>query len=130
MADITTQADVKLLIDTFYGKVKQDEIIGFIFNDIIGEHWDRHLPIMYKFWDMVLLSKPGYEGYPTRTHLEVNKKIPLQKEHFDRWLLLWNDTINSFFSGEIASQAREKAKLMADLIHIKVEDSRKGNLIQ
>jgi len=44
--------------------------------------------------------------------------------------LLWNGTIDSFFSGEIANQAKEKAKLMADLIHIKVEDSRNGNLIQ
>ena len=130
MQDILNQADVKLLIDTFYDKVKQDKTIGFIFNDIIGAHWDHHLPIMYKFWDMVLLSKPGYEGYPTKTHTDIDKRIPLQKAHFDQWIFLWNQTTDSLFKGNVANQAKEKAKLMADLISYKVDEGRKGNLIQ
>ncbi len=130
MKDISTQADVMQLINTFYARVREDKTIGFIFNEIIGDNWDHHLPTMYKFWDMVLLSKPGYEGYPTRKHMDVDKRIPLEPHHFDQWLLLWNETIDSLFKGDIANQAKEKAKLMANLISIKLDDNRKGNLIQ
>ena len=124
MQDIKNPADVKLLIDTFYDKVKQDDTIGFIFNNIIGENWGYHLPTMYKFWNMALLGMSGYEGYPTRKHTDIDKKIPLKKEHFDRWIYLWNETIDSLFRGEIAKQAKDKAKLMANLISTEVEMGR------
>jgi hemoglobin len=130
MKDITTTADVELLINTFYDKVKKDDTIGYIFNEVIGRDWSHHLPVMYKFWNMVLLTIPGYEGYPTRKHVEVNKQTPLKKEHFDRWLLLWDNTIDHLFKGEIADQAKTKAQLMAILIHIKIEESANEGFIQ
>ena len=130
MHDIQNEGDIKILIDTFYGKVRKDNTIGFIFNELIGDNWDHHLPQMYKFWNMVLLSQPGYVGSPTKKHVEVDRKIPLQPQHFERWLSLWNDTVDSLFHGEIALQAKEKAKLMANLISIKVEDGRKEGFIQ
>lgn len=125
MHDIKNQADIKLLLDTFHSKVKQDDIIGFIFNDIIGASWDKHLPMMYKFWDMALLSKPGYEGHPTRKHTNIDEKIPLKKEHFDRWVYLWNETIDSLFRGQIATQAKDKAMIMAYLINKEMKTGRK-----
>ena len=130
MHDISTQADVMLLINTFYDKVKKDDTIGPIFKEIIGDDWSHHLPTMYKFWDMVLLSKPGYEGYPTKKHTEIDRRIPLQKEHFDRWIALWDETIDHLFTGNVAMQAKEKAKLMSNLISVKVEDSRQSGHIQ
>lgn len=130
MQDISTQADVMQLVNTFYDKVKKDDTIGFIFNETIGDHWHMHLPQMYKFWDMVLLGRPGYEGYPTKKHTALDRKIPLQQGHFDRWLELWNETVDALFAGDIAKQAKDKAKLMADLIMIKITDDRKGTLIQ
>ena len=130
MKDITTTADVELLINTFYDKVKKDDTIGYIFNEVIGRDWSHHLPVMYKFWNLVLLTIPGYEGYPTRKHVEVNKQTPLKKGHFDRWLLLWDNTIDHLFKGEIADQAKTKAQLMANLIHIKIEESANEGFIQ
>ncbi len=130
MKDITTTEDVELLINSFYDRVKQDALIGYIFNDIIGADWSHHLPLMYKFWNMVLLTLPGYEGYPTRSHVEISKKVPLKKEHFDRWLELWSSTIDQLFAGDIADQAKTKAELMANLMRIKIEDSAKEGFIQ
>ena len=37
--DISTSADIRLLIDTFYDKVQADPSIGFIFNDIAKVNW-------------------------------------------------------------------------------------------
>ncbi len=130
MNDIENKADIETLINSFYDKVKLDDDIGFIFNDIIGADWSHHLPVMYQFWDMVLFSKPGYAGNPTRKHVEIDKKIHLEKAHFDRWLQLWNETVDSLYAGEIADMAKNKAMLMANLINMKVEMGRDGNLIQ
>jgi hemoglobin len=130
MKDIENRTDIELLVNSFYDKVKADDKIGFIFNTIIGDDWSHHLPVMYQFWDMVLFTTPGYAGNPTRKHVELDKRIPLSKEHFDRWLELWNKTIDELFEGENAAQARNRAMLMANLIHIKIEASRDGKLIQ
>jgi len=128
--DIENKADIELLIDSFYDKVKKDEKIGFIFIEIIGSDWSHHLPVMYHFWNMVLFSQPGYEGSPVRKHLELDNRIKLEKEHFDRWLELWNGTVDTLFTGEIADMAKNKAALMANLINLKVDMNRSGNLIQ
>ena len=123
-ADITGRAEIELLISSFYDKVKQDDKIGFIFINIIGADWSHHLPVMYRFWESVLFSKPGYEGNPIRKHIDLDKKITLHKEHFDRWLELWNESVDELFDGENAAQAKNRAMLMANLISIKVETSR------
>jgi len=128
--DIHNRADIEILINSFYDKVKVDDKIGFIFNEIIGTNWSHHLPIMYQFWDMVLFTTPGYAGNPTRKHVDIDSKIKLNKEHFDRWLELWNETVDNHFEGEKATEAKDRAMLMADLINMKVEMSRGGNLVQ
>ncbi len=128
--DVANKADIEVLINSFYDQVKKDDIIGYIFNEVIGNDWSHHLPVMYDFWDMVLFSKPGYAGNPTRKHVELDKRTPLKKEHFDRWVLLWNNTVDSLYKGELADLAKNRASLMAHLINMKVEMSRDGNFIQ
>src|ERR1043165_255182 len=124
--DIRDRKDLEMLVNAFYDEVKPDPVIGFIFNTIIGDDWSHHLPIMYNFWDSVLFSKPGYMGNPVRTHVDVDKKTALTKEHFGQWLVLWNQTVDELFSGEIADMAKNKAALMANLINMKVDMSRSG----
>ena len=126
MKDLENKNDIELLINTFYDKVKKDETIGPIFNQIIGDNWSHHLPVMYNFWNLVLFSAAGYTGNPVKKHVEMDKKIALQKEHFDRWLQLWDETVDSLFTGEIADLAKNKASIMAHLINMKVDMSRGG----
>ena len=128
--DITGRVDIELLVNSFYDKAKYDETIGFIFMNIIGEDWSHHLPVMYQFWESVLLNKPGYAGNPIKKHIDIDKQIPFEKVHFDQWLKLWNETIDSLFDGEIAAQAKNRGMLMANLISMKVEMARDSNFIQ
>ena len=120
MKDIANKTDIEVLINSFYDQVKKDDTIGYIFNEVIGNNWSRHLPVMYDFWNMVLFSKPGYAGNPTRKHVELDKRTPLKKEHFDRWLTLWNNTIDNLYKGEMADLAKNRASLMAHLINMKI----------
>jgi hemoglobin len=130
MKDIETTGDIQLLVDRFYDRVKQDDKIGFIFHNIIGKDWSHHLPVMYQFWSMVLLNQQDYTGNPVRKHVEIDKRMPLKPEHYERWLSLWNKTVDELFSGNHAEEAKKKAKLMIELISYKVEWARQGKSIQ
>lgn len=127
--DISDERDIRTLVDTFYDQVKKDDIIGFIFNTIIGEDWSHHLPIMYSFWTTILFNKQGYKGNVIQKHIEIDKKITLQKEHYDRWILLWQQTVDGLFEGEKADEAKNRASLMIQLISMKVDWSRLDNSI-
>ena len=50
MKAINNREDIELLVNKFYEKVKVDETIGYIFNEIANINWDKHLPKMYDFW--------------------------------------------------------------------------------
>lgn len=128
--DITRDEDIQLLVNSFYDKVKHDAIIGYIFNTIIGQDWRHHLPIMYQFWGTILLNKAGYKGNVIQKHVDLDKKIELQKEHYERWLSLWQETVDELYQGPGADEAKNKASMMLHLISMKVEWSRLPGSIQ
>jgi hemoglobin len=111
--DITHRSDIKRLIDTFYEKVKADSVIGYIFNDIAHVDWPKHLPVMYDFWEFLLLSGKNYTGNPIQKHFDLHDKHPLTAEHFDRWLLLFQTTVEELFSGPVADEAKNRAAAIA-----------------
>jgi hemoglobin len=85
--DINKSEDIRTLIDSFYDKVKSDEVIGYIFNDVAQVDWVRHLPRMYAFWEFLLLGKDTYQGNPMEVHQKLHQQIKLTEQHFDQWLI-------------------------------------------
>lgn len=120
MKDIESEADVKILVDAFYRKVIDDPVIGFIFTEVVTITWEKHMPLMYAFWSTTLLGSGGYTGNPMIKHLELAKKVKLRKEHFDRWLLLWEKTITELFEGKVAGEAIQRARNIASLMQHKI----------
>ena len=113
--DIATAADIRTLIDTFYRKVQTDDLIGFIFNDIAQVDWPKHLPVMYAFWEFLLRGTPdAYRGNPIQKHLDLHQKIPLKIAHFDRWLSLFQTTVDELFEGPTAENAKFRAFAIAE----------------
>jgi hemoglobin len=47
--DIVSRADIEHLVNHFYNRVRADEILGPIFDDVAHTDWDAHLPKMYDF---------------------------------------------------------------------------------
>jgi|SRR5690606_11048908 len=115
--EILSLEQVKHLVDVFYGKVRKDALLSPIFEEVIGDHWDTHLNKMYQFWQTVLLEEHTYYGSPFLPHI----KLPIQKEHFERWLLLFNETLQTEFSGEVAKEASWRAQKMAEMFQMKLE---------
>lgn len=115
--DILTLEEVKLLVDTFYEKVRNDALLGPIFNEKIQDRWPQHLDTMYRFWQTVLLSEHTYFGSPFPPHA----RLPVDETHFARWLYLFISTIDAHFVGEKAQEAKWRAAKMAEMFHYKIE---------
>lgn len=118
--DIRDRQDIQLLIDSFYAKVRGDEVIGYIFNEVVKVDWEHHLPIMYDFWEGVLFQQGGYSGNPMGVHKRLNQQTPLTKEHFDRWKQLFLETVGEHFEGEKAELARQRAVSIATMMRVKI----------
>ncbi len=128
--DISNSEDISFLVHAFYDKVLKDDLIGPFFTKVANVNWDEHLPHMIQFWETVLLGKATFEGWPMRTHLMLNKKEPMKVEHFERWTAMWFSIIDENFEGEIATEAKNRAKIMKDLILFKIEQQKTQNIIQ
>jgi hemoglobin len=109
MPDITTEADVQRLVDAFYGRIQDDELLNPIFADVAEVDWSEHLPKMYAFWNGIILAQPGYRGAPWPAHAS----LPVTAEHFRRWLELFRATVDANFAGEAATRAKNAAASIA-----------------
>lgn len=120
--DIKNRADVKLLVDSFYKKALLDKAIGHFFTEVIQLDLEKHMPKMYDFWETTLFHTANYKGNPLQVHLDLNHKSALEKPHFDRWLGLFNETVDELFSGEIANLAKTRALSIATVMQLKINN--------
>lgn len=114
--DIQTIDDIKLLVNTFYDKIKVDLLLGPIFNGVIKDNWPVHLEKMYRFWQTVLMGKHTYYGSPFPPHAQ----LPVNQKHFDAWLGHWHSTIDQFFEGTKAEEAKWRGDKMAVMFLSKI----------
>ena len=126
LMDIQSRTDIELLMAAFYEKVKKDDTIGFIFNDIAKINWAHHIPIICDFWETLLLNATSYSKNAMAVHYTLNRKVPLEEKHFQRWLQLFDGTVDELFSGNVATIAKKKAKSIASLMHFKMKQERSG----
>lgn len=124
--DITTRKDIESLITRFYEKVRKDDTIGFIFNDIVKVDWEAHLPIMFDFWETILLGQTKYTRNAMGIHFDINRKIKLQEEHFNRWVKLFTETVDELFTGDVASEAKKRATAIAEVMFFKMSNQDGG----
>jgi len=82
-----------------------------VFLGAITGDWQPHLDKMYAFWDSVLFGVAGFSGNPFARHAP----LPIGQEHFDQWLVLFDETIDSLFSGPVAREAKNRAQLIAKI---------------
>ncbi len=116
--DIQNREDIIKLVDAFYKKVKADDLIGNIFTDVVHVDWDAHLPRMYDFWENILFCTGNFDGNPMMTHKALNQKKQMDFTHFNRWNVMFKETVDSLFKGqkadEIKSRAMNISKAMMD----------------
>ena len=114
--DIETRADIDDLMNRFYSKALNDEVIGYIF-EIAGLDLEHHLPVIGDFWETLLFGTGNYQSHgrnPLQIHGQLSLKTPLRAEHFRRWLEIFRETVDETFTGERAEFAKLRAEMIAN----------------
>ena len=101
-------AMVTAVVEKFYGRARQDEVIGPVFNRVIPEtEWPAHLKTIADFWSSMLLGTGRYFGRPMPKHIAIPE---LSDAHFVRWLALFRETVEELCPPEVAALFVERAE--------------------
>lgn len=123
--EIGNRADLRLLVDRFYTKIRADEEIGFFFNETITD-WEEHLEKLTDFWEMNLFGTRKFNGNPIVAHNAVDKKFNQQitSNIFGIWLNLWFATLDELFEGENVEILKRRAQKMSTFLFMNIFESR------
>jgi hemoglobin len=114
VTDLETRADIDRLLRHFYGRAMVDEVIGYLFTEVARLDLEAHLPQIGNFWEQVLLQRPVYVGQPIAAHVPLHQAATLRSAHFQRWFEIWASSVDELFAGEIATQAKRRAVIIAE----------------
>jgi len=119
---IEDRADVEKLVNRFYEKVRKDALIGPVFDDVARVDWNTHLPRLHAFWHTVLFGGGGFRGNPLGVHLKLVEETHMDWPRFERWLSLFEETVDELFSGARAAHLKRIAGDMAHVIHSRINN--------
>ncbi len=97
---------ITALVHGFYADVRADPLLGPVFAQAIGAHWDAHLARMVDFWSTVALGSKRYRGSVAARHLALEGITPA---HFAAWVRLWARHTDARFAPEAARQLQQAA---------------------
>jgi hemoglobin len=115
IASLVTEADLERVVPAFYARVREDALIGPVFNDAIHD-WPEHLEKLVAFWSSVMLTTGRYKGSPMAAHLKHLER--LTPAMFERWLELWAETTDAMLGGEKAEALQFKAGRIAESLKL------------
>jgi len=107
-----------LLVDTFYAKVREDVLIGPVFNRAIAD-WPGHLGKLQSFWSSVMLASGRYKGRPLPAH--VRHADSISPASFERWLGFWRETTEELFEPGPAAALQDKAERIAESLSLGID---------
>jgi hemoglobin len=102
---LETRAQLDLLLARFYERVRQDALIGPVFDQVAQVNWEEHLPKIGNFWEQLLFDGKSYRGRPFPPHVPLD----LEAKHFERWLSLFFLTVDELHSGFKAEELKSRA---------------------
>jgi hemoglobin len=103
------EASIARLVATFYGRAREDAVIGPVFAAAVAD-WDEHIATITAFWSGAMLRTGRYGGRPLAPHLALG----LEEAHFDRWLMLFERTCREIFPDPAAEAFIQRARRIAD----------------
>lgn len=118
-----TEEKLKTLVDAFYARVRQDPLIGPVFNRAIDD-WPEHLDKLHAFWSSVMLTSGRYKGRPLPAHVKHGDSI--SAESFERWLEIWKRTTDELLDPASAAAIQEKAARIGESLSLGIAFHRDG----
>ena len=108
-ANLCTEEEIVQLVHDFYDAVRQDEVLGPIFNRHV-KNWDAHLPTMVDFWSSALRGTARFRGSPVVKHAALPA---LTIDLFQRWLGLFRKITSAMPNTALVEKANELARRIA-----------------
>lgn len=111
------------LVERFYEAIRGDDLLGPIFLKHVAD-WPPHLARMKDFWASVTLESGRFRGNPMVKHIAVGG---LDQRHFDRWLQLWEATVEAIVVDDRAAEVfRAAARRIASSLLTGIQVHRGG----
>lgn len=118
--DIETREELEHFLWAFYKKAFADELIGRFFIEVVPLDLDTHIPIIANFWESVVFNKPSYRKNVMEVHRHIHDLSKIKKEHLDRWVKIFTETLDEQFEGYKTELMKQRARSIATLMDIKL----------
>jgi hemoglobin len=118
--DIESREDLETFLRAFYQKAFVDELIGHFFTEVVPLDLKTHIPIIANFWESIVFNTHGYRKNVMEVHQHIHHLSKIQKQHLDRWVKLFMETLDEFFEGSKNELMKQRAKSIATLMDIKL----------
>jgi hemoglobin len=104
-----TPASLRLLIDRFHDRVREDPEIGPLLRDQVPD-WDEHVERLHAFWSAAMLG--------TGSKAAVLDDLPFAVEapFFEHWVAVFDAEAGEIYEEKVAALFRTKAHRVADLL--------------
>ncbi|MGV6845162.1 MAG: group III truncated hemoglobin [Lutibacter sp.] len=120
--ELQNRSDLYSLVSLFYKKLLNDSELNIFFNHLNDNKLlEKHLQILVNFWDHSLFYSGTYQKNALRPHLLLNKTKPFKIAHFNKWLKLFNESVDELFIGEQAFSIKSKALSIATIMKVKMD---------
>lgn len=118
-----TEPMIRQLVETFYAEVRQDPLLGPIFETRVHD-WPEHLDKLSAFWSSVVLMTGRYKGRPMPVHMAIPE---ISRTHFERWLTLFRATALTVCPEPAAALFIDRAERIAESLHLGISIHRGEN---
>ncbi len=106
-----TAAVIRRVVEVFYAKVRQDALLGPVFNDIVVD-WDAHVEKVSAFWLHATRLDRGYAG---RDFMPAHvRHAQIQASLLPQWLSLFRRTALDVCTADVAAIVIDIAERMAE----------------
>lgn len=119
--DIKNREDIYIVVSQFYKKLLNNDIMKHFFEKFTQENeLEHHLQTLVDFWDNTIFYSGTYKKNAIQPHIDLNKKNPFEKIHFQTWLTLFHASVDENFKGETAEITKNRATSIATVMQIKI----------
>ena len=105
-----TEAEVERLVHDFYASVRQDDLLGPVFEQHVHD-WPAHMARLVDFWSSLLRGTQRFSGAPMGIHMALPG---LNETLFRRWLQLFGQTTASLGNPAMQQLANARAEMIAN----------------
>jgi hemoglobin len=118
--DIETREELEEFLKDFYRKAFADELIGHFFTEVVPLDLKTHIPVIANFWESVVFNTHGYRKNVMEVHRHIHLLSKIKKEHLNRWVKIFTETIDERFEGYKTELMKQRARSIATLMDIKL----------